>query len=126
LTPDGGARLLSSPRSSTRKLIRRPPAEGLVVLPSTHRDPLLGEAEIEDLRSLAASVAEKIPASGSSSVERALPWDIEFGFFRGQAWLLQIRPLRTARLAATHPMLVALDRSVAAPAVSVDLSGALR
>ena len=45
--------------------------------PSEGRDPLLGDAEIEELTSLAAEVKARIPAADG------LPWDIEFGIYQG-------------------------------------------
>ena len=83
------------------------------------RDPLLGEAEVKDLLALAKEVDEKIPSSGG------LPWDIEFGFYRGKAYLMQIRPLRTSRAAATHPFLTALDAGAKLPTETLDMEASL-
>ena len=105
ISPDGGTRLISSPRSATRKLIPRPPAQGVVRDRNLERDPLLGPKEIQELLKVVKEVRERIPSRDG------LPWDIEFGFLRGKAYLLQIRPLRTATEVATHPLLRELDRN---------------
>ncbi len=119
IEPDGTVRLLASSRSSTRKLIPPAPAEGVIVTTSEGRDPLLGEAEIKEMTALAAEIKKQIPAADG------LPWDIEFGIFEDKAYLLQIRPLRTSRSAATYPFLVALDEKAALPTTKLDLAEAL-
>jgi hypothetical protein len=111
----GEVRLLASSRSATRKAIPAPPGQGVVRMPAEGRDPLLGPAEIADLQQLAAQVKNQIPA------ESGLPWDIEFGFYRGKAFLMQIRPLRTHETAA-HPFLCAMDDRTRMPTGLLDLA----
>ena len=82
---------------------RRPNAQ---VRPSgPPKKKLLGPKEIQELLKVVKEVRERIPSRDG------LPWDIEFGFLRGKAYLLQIRPLRTATEVATHPLLRELDRN---------------
>ena len=78
------------------------------------RDPLLGDAEVKELLALAADVRKKIPNPDRT------PWDIEFGFLGGKAWLLQIRPLRTSRAPSTNPFLVELDKQARLPTGKLD------
>lgn len=111
-----GLRLLSSSRTATRKRIPAAPREGVIVSSAEGRDPLLGNPELEELRRLAAEVKQQIPP------EDGLPWDIEFGFYKGKAWLMQIRPLRTSTHAATHPLLVKLDEATGLPQSTLDLT----
>ncbi|MBI5511760.1 MAG: hypothetical protein HY903_23640 [Deltaproteobacteria bacterium] len=113
----GNVRLLASARSATMKVIPRPPQEGIQVVATTGKDPLLGDREIGELKALAAEVQEKIPARGDD-----MPWDIEFGFVDHHAFLMQIRPLRISRAAATQPFLRALDAQAALPTAPVGLS----
>jgi hypothetical protein len=77
---------------------------------------LLGDAEISELRQLAAEVKRKIPSPDG------LPWDIEFGFSGGRAYLMQIRPLKIAKAAAVHPFLRAMDERAKLPHTTLDLS----
>ncbi|MEE8407970.1 MAG: PEP/pyruvate-binding domain-containing protein, partial [Myxococcota bacterium] len=112
----GTVRLLASSRTATRKLIPVPPAGGVIVRPALGKDPLLSAADIDELRGLAADVVSKMPDN------EGIPWDIEFGFSGGKAYLLQIRPLRASRSAATHPFLIALDETTPLPDETIDLS----
>ncbi len=118
LLPNGGQRLLASCRSATRKIIPRPPRQGVVVSPTVGKDPLLSSHDVAELRTLAAEVLAKMPPQDSR------PWDIEFGLVRGKAYLLQIRPLKLNRSAATHPFLTALEKERAA-SVPLDLQASL-
>jgi len=115
LQQDGTIRLLASSRTATRKLIPPPPEEGVVIMPSAGRDPLLGDHEIAELRGLASDVIRKMPPTD-------VPWDTEFGFSKGRAYLLQIRPLRASKSAVTNPFLLAIDAKSELPLAPLDLS----
>jgi hypothetical protein len=104
LAGDGSVRLLASARTPTQKVVPAPPAQGLVVVGSSGRDPLLDAAALAELRALAAEILRALPPEGGA------PWDVEFGLVGGKAYLMQIRPLKTSRSPARHPLLVALDR----------------
>lgn len=117
ILPDNGPlRLVSSSRSATRKVIPRPPAQGIHREPAKGKDPLLGAAEQAELRSLIKDINARIPPR-----EEGVPWDIEFGMVRGKAYLMQIRPLRVSRSAATHKFLKRLDASTRLPDTRLDL-----
>jgi len=119
LESNGAVRLLTSSRTATRKLIPPLPVQGVERRASEGKDPLLDEAALEELRAVANEVVKAIPP------EEGVPWDIEFGFYEGRAYLFQIRPLRASRAPATHPFLTVLDDEAAVLATSVDLAGAL-
>ena len=119
LQDNGVLRLLASPRTTTRKIVPEPPAQGVVVQPASGRDPLLNPAAIRELRDLARQVTHQMPTAGN------LPWDIEFGLVSGRAYLLQIRPLKAARAPSHHPFLIALDRDARKSASTVDLGGTI-
>jgi hypothetical protein len=110
-------KLLASSRSATKKRIPKPPRSGIELVPSVGREPLLGAAEIAELETLAAEVKRQIPPR-----EAGVPWDIEFGFYRGKAYLMQIRPLKISRAAATHPFLKSLDEHARLPEVALDMA----
>lgn len=112
----GDIRLLASSRSATRKVIPRPPRQGVTVLPAKGMDPLLSEAHHKELRGLADEVQSKIPNPDG------LPWDIEFGILKDKAWLLQIRPLRTSKAASKNPFLQSLESNLRLSDAPVDLS----
>src|SRR5262249_6682340 len=61
LLPDGGARLVGSFRSSTRKVIPKPPKQGVEVDAVQPKDPLLGPSDVAELRTLIREVLEKVP-----------------------------------------------------------------
>lgn len=117
---DGRERLIASARSVTRKVIPKPPASGIGVLPVEGKDPLLTPPRVDELRKLAAEVRAKMPGG-----KDALPWDIEFGLLGDAAYLMQIRPLRIAKAAAHHPLLVELDERAKLPAGALDMDGGL-
>ncbi|MEM6531382.1 MAG: PEP/pyruvate-binding domain-containing protein [Myxococcota bacterium] len=116
LGDSGWERLVSSCRATTRKEIPTPPKEGVVVKASEGLDPLLGASELAELKSLAEEVLQKFPTRGSMA-----PWDIEWGLLDGQAWLMQIRPLKVSRAASTHPYLRELDKNATLTATTVAL-----
>jgi hypothetical protein len=109
-------KLLASSRSATKKRIPKPPKSGIEVVPSVGREPLLGAAEIAELETFAGEVKRQIPPR-----EAGVPWDIEFGFYHGKAYLMQIRPLKISRAAATHPFLKSLDEHARLPEVVLDM-----
>lgn len=104
LGDDGWERLVGSCRATHRKEIPSPPREGVVLKRAAGWDPLLTDADLKELRSLAREVMKEFPTRGNMA-----PWDIEWGLLDGKAWLLQIRPLKVASRAATDPFLRSLD-----------------
>jgi len=90
LGPDGGVRLLQQGRATYRKTLKK--TGGFENLPPLSPDSLLAAGEIAQLRALVAEVKAKYPPA-KSEAGLVLPWDIEFGFEKGELRLFQIRPL---------------------------------
>ena len=90
LQPAGGVRLLHQARASYRKQCSL--SGGFENLPPLGGDYVLEPGEITQLRALVAEVAQKYTPARSASGQ-PLPWDIEFGFEKGDLRLFQIRPL---------------------------------
>jgi hypothetical protein len=90
LEPDGGVRLLHQARSAYRKQCSL--SGGFENLPPLGEDYLLSPGEITQIRRLVDEVKQKYAPARSASGE-PLPWDIEFGFEKGDLRLFQIRPL---------------------------------
>jgi len=90
LKADGSVRLLEQARGTYRKTLR--PGGGFVNLPVSGNDTLLQPDEIRQLREMVAEVKRKYPPAKTEKGD-VLPWDIEFGFVKGQLRLFQIRPL---------------------------------
>ncbi len=116
LTDEPRPRLLASSRSVTKKLIPKAPKQGVAIEPAVGKDPLLSDKDVAEVRRLWAEVLERVPP------KPGLPWDIELGMLKGKAYLMQIRPLKLSRAAATHPFLVKLDAQEAALPPVVDLA----
>src|SRR5262249_18323825 len=90
LKPDGTLRLLEQARSPYKKVPL--PAGGLENRPTSGEDYVLAPDEISQLRKVIAEVKARYPRARTDAA-RTLPWDIEFGFEKGQLRLFQIRPL---------------------------------
>ncbi|MEZ4273191.1 MAG: PEP/pyruvate-binding domain-containing protein [Myxococcota bacterium] len=118
---DGRVRLLASSRTPTRKVIPEPPTQGVMLLPSLEQDPLLSPEEQQELWRLAEEVRKGAPREDDT------PWELEFGFVKGKAYLMQMRPLQTSKAPATHPFLARLDATgtVTYKAQPVDLAAPL-
>ena len=90
LRPDGRVRLLQQFRGTYRKFAL--PTGGFENRPASGNEVLLSGDEIGQLRRMVAEVRAKYPTAKTESGD-PLPWDIEFGFEKGQLRLFQIRPL---------------------------------
>lgn len=90
LEPGGGVRLLHQARGSYRKQCSL--SGGFENLPPLGDDYVLFPDEIGQVRALVAEVETKYTPARSAS-GGPLPWDIEFGFEKGELRLFQIRPL---------------------------------
>ncbi len=90
LKPDGSVRLLHQARASYRKQCSL--SGGFENVPPIGGDYLLQPDEIAQIRALVAEVKAKYTPARSAS-GAPLPWDIEFGFEKGDLRLFQIRPL---------------------------------
>lgn len=108
LRPDGSVKLLSQARSPYRRIAL--PEGGFAEVATTGSDYVLTQAEIEQLRELAREVKQKYPPTFDEG-GKPLPWDIEFGFEKGQLRLFQIRPLVRFTEAKTLASLSRLDET---------------
>jgi len=89
------------------------------LLPAVGNDSLLTPNEIAQIRELVAEVKSKYPPVRTESGD-LLPWDIEFGFERGQLRLFQIRPLVRFREMQTLNSLAKLDAAGGSGTVRLD------
>ncbi len=94
LKPDGEVRLLEQARNPYRKVLL--PAGGMENRPTSGSDRVLTDDEIRQVRALVAQVEARYPKATTENGQ-TLPWDIEFGFEKGQLRLFQIRPLVRSR-----------------------------
>jgi hypothetical protein len=118
LRSSGEVRLLAQARSPYKKVPRRDGGFGMV--PTSGSDFVLTESEIPQLRSLARDVKAKLTAARDNNGAE-LPWDIEFGFEKGELRLFQIRPLVRYREARVIDALSSLEtNATAARPVSLD------
>ena len=108
LKPDGKVRLLEQARGTYRKMLRS--GGGFENVPVTGGDTVLMPDEIRQLREMVAEVKRVYPPAYSARGE-ILPWDIEFGFEKGQLRLFQIRPLARYQQQQTLDALNRLDRA---------------
>ena len=90
LKPNEEVRLLEQARSPYKKVAL--PGGGLENRPTSGDDHVLTPDEMRQLRWMVAEVKKKY-APARNEAGQALPWDIEFGFEKGQLRLFQIRPL---------------------------------
>jgi hypothetical protein len=119
LRADGTVRLLAQARAPYKKVPRRDGGFGMTAVSGS--DFVLTETEIPQLRSLAREVKTKLtPARDNNGAE--LPWDIEFGFEKGELRLFQIRPLVRYREARVIDALSSLEsNATTARPVSLDM-----
>lgn len=106
LRPDGSVKLLAQARAPYRRVAL--PSGGFDVIATSGSDYVLQPDEIRQLRELAAKVEAEYPKALDEHGE-PLPWDIEFGFEKGQLRLFQIRPLVRFRERATLERLAQLE-----------------
>jgi phosphoenolpyruvate synthase/pyruvate phosphate dikinase len=121
LKPDGTVRLLEQARGTYRKMLR--PGGDFENVPVSGSDTVLMPDEIRQLREMVAEVKRLYPAAHSARGD-VLPWDIEFGFEKGQLRLFQIRPLARYQQEQTLNALNRLD-AAEKPSENVRLDGSL-
>lgn len=107
LKPDGTVRLLEQARGTYRKALKT--GGDFENVPVLGGDFLLQPDEIRQLRAMVADVKRKYPPAHSVRGD-VLPWDIEFGFVKGQLRLFQIRPLARYQEQRTLAALSRLDK----------------
>jgi len=113
LAPGGGVRFLSQAHAPYKKVLRMQPPGGVRTVPVSGDDTLLSAEEIRQLREMVETVERRYPPAHDRNGRR-LPWDIEFGFVKGQLRLFQIRPLVENRRWEAAEAFRALDRGLAA------------
>jgi len=114
LKADGTVRLLEQARGTYRKTLKA--GGDFQNMPVTGGDTVLMPDEIRQLREMVAEVKRKYPPAYSARRE-VLPWDIEFGFEKGQLRLFQIRPLARYQEEQTVKALSMLDATPGAAGV---------
>lgn len=112
LRPDGSVKLLAQARAPYRRVAL--PTGGFDEIATSGAHSVLLPAEIQQLRQLVAQVESTYPKALDERGE-PLPWDIEFGFEKGQLRLFQIRPLVRFRERATLERLAQLEGPAPAP-----------
>ncbi len=109
--------LVNSYKSAWRLMLK--PDGGSEVVPSTGHEYVLTEKEIKEVTAAAIKINKKFkPARDGSGNPR--PWDIEFGFAKGQLWLFQARPFVGNEEIRNLPALASLE--VAAAPARKDIS----
>jgi hypothetical protein len=113
LRPDGRTVLVSEAKAPYK---RRLAAKGGTEWVPAATGRVLTDAELGELRQLAAAVNEKLVPE-VDELGRPLPWDVEFGFVDGRMWLFQARPLveRGGALADKVVRALAPGRSAGSP-----------
>ncbi len=106
LKPDGTVRLLEQARGTYRKVLRK--EGGFNNAPVSGSAFVLQPDEIRQLRVMVADVIRKYPPAHTARGD-VLPWDIEFGFEKGDLRLFQIRPLARYQEQQTLAALSRLD-----------------
>jgi phosphoenolpyruvate synthase/pyruvate phosphate dikinase len=101
-----GTELINLFKSPQRLMLK--PEGGSEVVPSTGKEYVLSEEELEKLIAAAGKINKAFkPALDQSGKPR--PWDIEFGFAKGKLWLFQCRPFIGNEELRNIPALAALD-----------------
>lgn len=109
---NGEVKLLAQARAPYRRLLSE--RGGFLNLPTTGSDYVLSDAEVAQVRQLAEDVRAKFPAEKDAQ-GNPLPWDIEFGFAKGDLWLFQIRPLSRYRETKTLEALASIESRSGSP-----------
>ncbi|MCU0644191.1 MAG: PEP/pyruvate-binding domain-containing protein [bacterium] len=109
LLRNDGRDMLLSPARETRFISL--PAMGGTQKPTTFlNQPILIEADLANLRELAAKVRKKLP--GAPGIETEGPFDIELGILDNAIWLFQVRPYVENKRAKSSAYLLSLDPEV--------------
>ena len=115
--------LVNSYKSAWRMMLK--PDGGSETVPSTGQDYVLTEKEIEEVTAAALRIQQKLePTRDASGTPR--PWDIEFGFAKGQLWLFQTRPFVGNEEIQNLPALTSLDVAAAPKRESISLDEAVK
>ncbi len=115
--------LVNSYRSAWRLMLKED--GGSEVVPSTGREYVLEEQELETLISAAQTINKKIKPTLDGDGEPR-PWDIEFGFVDGELWLFQTRPFIGNEELRNLPALAAFETTGAEPLPDVSLDDVIQ
>ncbi len=119
----GSVELVNAYKSPWRVMLN--PHGGREVVPSTGKDHVLTEKEIKDVTAAAKKINKKLkPTLDTSGNPR--PWDIEFGFAKGQLWLFQARPFVGNEEIRNLPALAALDVATAPKRENIPLDDIIK
>jgi phosphoenolpyruvate synthase/pyruvate phosphate dikinase len=101
-----GVELINLYKSPRRLMLK--PEGGSEITPSTGKEYVLSEKELKELIAAAGKIKKAFKPSQDES-GKPRPWDIEFGFAKGQLWLFQCRPFIGNEELRNIPALAALD-----------------
>ena len=101
-----GVELINLYKSPHRLMLK--PEGGSEILPSTGKEYVLSDQELKELIAAAHKINKSFKAS-KDQAGKPQPWDIEFGFAKGQLWLFQSRPFIGNEELRNIPALAALD-----------------
>ncbi len=103
-----GIELINLYKSPYRLMLK--PEGGSTVVPSTGNEHVLSEQELKQLVAAASKIKKAFKSSRDPS-GNPQPWDIEFGFAKGQLWLFQCRPFIGNDELRNIPALAVLDET---------------
>lgn len=103
-----GSRLLSPARQPD--YIRLPRTGGVYKRTATFENQILNDQNINDIRDIATSIREKLPAMTASDYKGA--YDVELGFEEDKLWLFQIRPFVENKTAKTSEYLESISPEI--------------
>jgi phosphoenolpyruvate synthase/pyruvate phosphate dikinase len=98
-----GIELVTLFKSPYRRLLKQD--GGSEIVPSTGKEFVLSEAEVNDLVATAFRIKKAFKASRDSN-GNPRAWDVEFGFLDGKLWLFQTRPFIGNESLANVPALM--------------------
>jgi phosphoenolpyruvate synthase/pyruvate phosphate dikinase len=113
-----GVELINLYKSPHRLMLK--PEGGSEILPSTGNEYVLSDEELKALIAAAGKIKRTFKASPDQS-GKPQPWDIEFGFAKGQLWLFQSRPFIGNEELRNIPALAALDGTGKPPRATIAL-----
>ena len=108
-TRTGTVRLLATATADLRKIPH--PRGGIVKLPVSHSDRVLDDNEIKQLIQFAKALPETFPLIKNEQGD-VVAADVEFGFYKGQLQLFQLRPFLQNSSAQSNGYLINMDKAL--------------
>ncbi len=105
----GEIRLLATATADLRKVPRS--GGGIVKLPVSHSDRVLEDSEIKQLMQFAKALPETFPMIKNDQ-GKVVSADVEFGFYKGQLQLFQLRPFLQNSSAQSNSYLINMDKAL--------------